>query len=216
MPDIFDEVADDLRAERTNKLLRRFAGPLVGLIVLSVAAVAGYEAWTQHQAKLAAAQAESYLAAQQIADGQKAGRAEALPAFAALAESGSTGYRTLSRLRAAAIKSDSNDMQGAILLWEQVAADSSADPILRDFANLQWALRQIDTADPSAIAQRLQLLTGSGSVWRSLAQEGLAMIALRQGQTDLARSTFKELAADTTAPDGVRGRANGLLQLMGG
>jgi hypothetical protein len=188
---------------------------VVGLLVVAVAAVAGWEVWSQHQAKAAAHQAQSYLAAEKIADGQRAGRVEALPAVTSLAQSGDAGYRTLARLRAAAIKADSNDLPGALQLWEQVAADTSADPILRDFANLQWALRQIDSGDPAAITQHLLPLTNNGGVWRSLAQEGMAMLALRQGQTDLARDTLKQLAADTAAPDGVRGRANGVLQLLG-
>jgi hypothetical protein len=48
-----------------------------------------------------------------------------------------------------------------------------------------------------------------------LAQEGLAMVALREGKHDEARGLLKQLSADTTAPDGVRGRANGLLQRLG-
>ncbi len=38
---------------------------------------------------------------------------------------------------------------------------------------------------------------------------------LRQGNTDAARDTLKRLAQDVTAPDGVRGRANGLLARLG-
>jgi hypothetical protein len=49
-----------------------------------------------------------------------------------------------------------------------------------------------------------------------LAEEGQAMLALRQGQTDTARTTLKKLSADPSAPDGVRGRAGGLLQQLGG
>ena len=32
--------------------------------------------------------------------------------------------------------------------WDQVAADSAADPLLRDLATLMWAQRQIDQGDP--------------------------------------------------------------------
>ena len=51
MPDIFDEVAEDLRAERTHKLLRRYGGVLVMAAVLVVVAAAGYEGWKQYQGR---------------------------------------------------------------------------------------------------------------------------------------------------------------------
>ena len=47
---------------------------------------------------------------------------------------------------------------GAAALWDQVAADSSADPLLRDLASLLWAQHQIDSGDPSLLEARLKAL----------------------------------------------------------
>lgn len=215
MPDIFDEVAEDLRAERNRKLLRRYGGLVAVAVVLVIVGVGGYEGWKQYSARQVSHQASIYLAAQTLADGAQAGRAGALPGLTQLSQDGSPGYRTLARLRAAAIKADGGDLPGALALWDQVAADTGADPLLRGLANLQWALHQIDSGDPALVSARLLPLTTAGGAWRPLAEEGQAMLALRQGQKDAARDTLKRLAADTTAPDGVRGRAGGLLQRLG-
>lgn len=216
VPDIFDEVAEDLRAERNRNLMKRYGGLLVAAAVLVIAGVGGYEGWRQYSTREADKQAATFLDAQRLADGPAAGRLGALPAFTQLSQDGTAGYRALSRLRAAAIKADTSDLPGALLLWNQVAADSGADALLRDFANLQWALHQIDAGDPALVSARLLPLTADGSAWKSLAEEGQAMLALRQGQVDVARDTLKRLSADPTAPDGVRGRAGGLLQQLGG
>ena len=216
VPDIFDEVAEDLRAERNRNLMKRYGGLLVAAAVLVIAGVGAYEGWRQYSTGQADKQAATFLEAQRLADGPVAGRMAALPGFTQLAQDGTAGYRALSRLRAAAIKADASNLLGALLLWDQVAADSGADAILRDFANLQWALHQIDTGEPALVSARLLPLTGDGGAWKSLAEEGQAMLALRQGQIDVARDTLKRLSADTTAPDGVRGRAGGLLQQLGG
>ena len=216
VPDIFDEVADDLRAERNRNLLKRYGGLLAAAAVLVVVGVGAYEGWRQYSAREANRQATIFLDAQKLADGPAAGRLAALPAFAQLAQDGTPGYRALARLRAAAIKAESSDLPGALLLWDQVAGDSGADAILRDFANLQWALHQIDAGNAALVSARLLPLTADGSAWKALAEEGQAMLALRQGQTEVAKTTLKRLSADPAAPDGVRGRAGGLLQQLGG
>lgn len=216
MPDIFDEVAEDLRADRARKMLQRYGGMLIAAAVLVVIAVAGYEAWSQYQARETAKQATAFLTAQRLADGPQGTRAEALPGLTSLAAESSPGYRTLARLRAAALKYDAGDKDGALALWNDVGTDGSADPLLRDMANLQWALHQIDTGEPALVSARLAPLTRPDNAWHALAEEAEAMLALRLGQTDQARETLRKLSADTTAPDGVRGRANGLLQRLGG
>ena len=98
----------------------------------------------------------------------------------------------------------------------EVPADASADPLLRDLANLQWALHQIDTADPAVVQARLEPLAAATSPFHALATEGLAMLELRRGHEDKARDLLKSLAQDVTTPQGVRQRAQGLLGQLGG
>lgn len=215
VPDIFDEIQEDLRADRVRGLLKRFGGLFVAALLLVLAGVGVYEAWLQVRNRTAQREAVSFFAAQTLADGPQAGRTAALPAFAKIAGEAGPGYRTLARLREASIKADTGDAVGAAALWNEVAADGSADQLLRDLATLQWALHQVDDGDPVQTMARLQPLTTAGNPWRALAMEAQAMLALRQGKTDTARDTLKALASDTTAPDGVRGRAGGLLQRLG-
>jgi hypothetical protein len=114
------------------------------------------------------------------------------------------------------LKADAGDLAGAAALWDEVAADGSADPLLRDLATLMWAQHTIDRADPALLAARLKPLTDPGNAWRPLAQEQLALLDIRQGHTDPAKATLGKLADDVTAPVGVRARAGALLGRLGG
>ena len=132
MADIFDEVDEDLRAERAQALLRRYGGALIAAALAVICAVAAYQAWQWYQSRRAAEMANAYLAASAEADsipaaGDPAKRDAAADAFMQVAANGPPGYHTLARLRAAGLKADAGDRKTALALWDQVAADGSAD-----------------------------------------------------------------------------------------
>ncbi len=76
MADIFDEIGEDLRAERAQKLFARYSWVLVVLAVLAVAGAGGWQWWRgrqQHQAELAAG---LFLKASREASGPAPGNVE--------------------------------------------------------------------------------------------------------------------------------------------
>jgi len=222
--DIFDEIEGDLRADRARQLARRYGGAAALIGLMALAGVGGWQAWRWYELKQDQAAASVYLAAMQDADGTAAGlapganpaRAQAIAGFAKAAAQAPTGYRTLARLREAALRADSGDRAGALELYGAVADDTAAEPLLRDLASLMLVDHQIDDGDPAQLRARLAPLALPTNAWHALAQEAAALLDLRQGQTDQAKAALKTLAQDTTAPSGVRGRANGLLARLGG
>jgi len=217
--DIFDEVNEDLRAERAQQLLKRYGGVLVAVALLIVGATAGWQAWKWWEARRDLAAASQFLNAMFQADrigSDGKGRPEAIRAFEAVAGTAPSGYATLARLRVAALQADAGDVRSAAALWDQIASDRGADPLLRDFASLMWVQHQLDTGDPALLEARLKPLTAAGNPWRALALEAQGLLDLHSGKTDAAKTLFRQLAEDATAPQGVRSRANGLLVQLGG
>ena len=221
--DIFDEIRDDLRAERAQYLLRRYGVLLVVLLVVAIAGVAGWQAWRWRQARQTEQVATTFLDAMRKSDSVPAAagsvaspaRDQAAAEFATIASSGPEGYRTLARLREAALRVAAGDSPAALQLWDQIGADTAADPLLRDLAALLWAQNQVDHGDPEAIESHLAGLVGTGNPWRPLGQETQALLSLRTGQDGRARDLLKQLNADPGAPDGVRARAGALLSRLG-
>jgi hypothetical protein len=217
--DIFDEVDEELREERMQAFLKKNGGLLFAAALLVIGAVAGWKAWGWYQERQDMAAATSYLAA--ASKTQAAGVAgpnhqAAAAAFASVGAQSQEGYRVLALLREAASRAEAGDLDGASAIWDQITADGGADPLLRDLANLTWCLYHADNGDPALLESRLKPLAAPGNAWRSLASEQLALLELRQGHTEAAKTAFKKLVADTTAPGGVRSRAAALLDRMGG
>jgi hypothetical protein len=213
--DIFDEVDEDLRAERAAKLLKKYAWLIIAAAVGVVGASAGWQFWSRYQRQQDAAAAISFVAAQSAADQSGAPKLDQIAILDQLAATGPEGYKTLSRLRAAALKADAGDLQGAETLWNAVSADSSADHLLRDFASLMAIARELDHGDPGQLEARLKPLTERGNAWSSLAREQLAILDLRLGKVDEARKMLQALSIDIMAPSGLRQRASALLTGLG-
>ena len=219
MADIFDELDDDLRAERGRALARRYGGLAAAAAVLLAAAVGGWQGWQWYQGHRAQAAATPYLDAMRASDalpiGPDPARLTEADAFAKIAATAPVGYRTLARLREAALRWDAGDPDAAFALWDQVSADADADPLLRGLGSLLWAQHAVDKRDPAAITARTAKLEATGNAWRALAIEVDADLALRLDDKDKATRLLRGLTVDPLATDALRQRAGSLLLMLG-
>ncbi len=221
MVDIFDEVSEDLRAEQAANLLKRYGSLLIGAALLVLAGVGAEQGWQYYQKRQNDQAAISFIALTDqidtqgtgITNDQRVADAKALVNFAATAQ---PGYRTLATLRAAALYQDAGQIDAAEALWNEVGADSSADPLLRDLGNLLWAQHALGTAPNDVVAARLMPLAAPENPYHALAEETQALLYLHEGKTDQAKSLFSQISADPNAPEAVRNRADGLLAKLNG
>jgi hypothetical protein len=91
--------------------------------------------------------------------------------------------------------------------YDAVSQMRGVDPVLADFARLQSAMLQLDTATGADIQARLAPLAVDGNPWRHGAREVLGMAALKAGNRGEARAQFEKLISDTSVPAGIAERA---------
>lgn len=207
MSDIFQEVQEDLRAERARRFWRRWGIVFAAVALLVATGVGAWQAWRWQESRRAEAASLAFAEAQRAVEAENPDFAAAGRRFAELAAQAPAGYRVLARLRAAALLAEAGERQAALALWDEVARDPAADPLWRDLAVLMWALHGVATEDPAVLAARLAPLAAPGAPWRASAQEVQALLALRRGDRADARRIFRALAEDAEAPEGIRNRA---------
>jgi hypothetical protein len=215
--DIFDEVDEDLRAERMARFARRYAIGFMVLAALLIVGVAGWQVWLRHRDQQDAKAATAFIAIldKAAARGSAADRTALANDFGGLARSAPSGYVTLARLNQASLLADAGQLAQAETIWNGLMNDDSVSPVLRQVATLGWAAHEIDTAEPSLIQARLEPLAAQGNPWRPLALQYLALLDLRIGHRDEAAKTLQEVANDVSTPDDMRRMANGLAQALG-
>lgn len=213
MAEIFQEVDEDVRRERYEKLWKKYGSYLIGAVLGIILATVAGVGWQKYQTSQREAEGKRFAAALALA---REGRsAEAANAFMALAADAGAGYRVLARLQAAAALRAAGDVDGAVVAYDAVAADSGAGQALRDLAVLLAVQNLMDRAAPAELERRLEPLLAEGNSWRFSARELAALVALKSGDVTRAREGFAALADDPAAPAGVRARAAEMLAASG-
>lgn len=211
MPDVFDEVEEDLRRDRAEKLWKKYGPYLIAAAVALVAATGAYSFWQDHQRKRLEASAQRYAVAGDLVAGD---RERALAELRGLAQDGAGGFAGLARLKEAALTAERDPSQG-LALFRRAAGDSALDAELRRMAAAMAAVLSVDAATRAEAEQAAQGLQTAGSPFRNAGREIEALAALRAGDTARARDLYRVIADDLNAPAGLRQRAAEMLAALG-
>jgi len=209
--DIFQEVDEEVRRERLNKLWQRYGHYIIAacvLVIVAVGAWRGYEWWETKKAVEAGAAFEQAV---NLAEAGKHQEAEA--AFAKLASEGTAGYRLLARLREAA-QLGRTDRKAAIKAYDEIAVDRSVGQVIQDLAALRVSFLLVDGSSYGDMRARLEPLTGPDRAFRHSAREVLALSAWKQGDMGAARQWTDMIITDPQTPSGARSRAEVLSELI--
>lgn len=212
MADIFREVDEEVRQDRIAlALTRNWGWLLLGalLILAGVGAWRGYDYWRLQQAETSGGR---YLdALSLVRDGKPA---DALSAFDDLARTGTPGFSTLARFRAAGQRGATDPADGA-KAFDALAADPKVESAMQDVARLRAAMLLLDTADLKAMQGRLQSLADANSPMRDAAREVLALAALKANDSAAAKGYLDAIAVDPIATAVQRQRIGALSGLVG-
>jgi hypothetical protein len=210
--DIFHEVDEEVRREQLKKLWERYGAYVVALAIVVMLGVAGWQGYDWWERKKAAESGSEFEAALLLSEDGKQDEAQA--ALNKLAATGSSGYRILARLRAAA-EIGKRDAAAAVKIYDEVAADGRSGEVLQDFAVVRAGYQLVDTAAYDEMRRRLEPATAANRTFRHSARELLALSAWRAGDSKSAREWAEMVITDPEAPPGTRNRAEVYMALVG-
>ena len=211
MSDIFQEVDEEVRRERLQKLWERYQYYAYAGIILILAAVGSYLGYERYQAKRAAETGAAFEAAQTL--DQEGKSAEAESAYAKVAADGTASYRDLARVRQAAELAQRDPKLG-LAAYEKIADDSAVGSAWRDLAGLRAGSLQIDAGAYNEARSRLEPLASEGRPYRYTARELLAFASWRAGDTAGTKRWLDLLVSDIQTPAATRSRIQMLNALV--
>ncbi len=209
------EIDDELKQEQYQKLWKQYGNWVIGSALGLVLVVAGYQGWRHMEMSARLENSQRFVQAQDLAEKGKTD--EAIQAFSALAEDGGAGYAMLARFQQASLAADRGDRADAAQGFRAIAADSSLDPSYRGLATVLAVMQDMDRkgADLAALGAELAPLRDESNPWRHTARELSAVIEIARGDHGTARKFLKPLAEDPSTPQGVRARAQQMIDVIG-
>ena len=208
------EVNEEIRKEQAKAMWDRYGPILIGaaaLVIVATAAYVGYRYWDETRANLSG---DAFSQALVLANAGNSD--EALAAFTQLEEDGYGAYPLLARMRAATVKADKGDIDGAVKDFDAVAADTAIPAGIRDIAKLRAGLLLVDHGSFADVSGRVEALTADTNSLRHTAREALGLAAWKEGKTADALKLFDQIASDDGAPRNIRGRATMMSELIRG
>jgi hypothetical protein len=210
--DIFREVDEEVRREQLQKLWDRYGYLAVVAAFLLVAAVAAWRGYAWWDAKKAAESGAAFEAALTLSEAGKHAEAEA--AFGKVAAEGTSGYRSLARVRQAAELAQI-DPKAAVAAYEQIAIDGGAGQVLQDLATLRAGALLMDAGSFDEARRKLEPIAGAERTFRHTAREFLVLASWRLGDAAGAKRWADIVMTDPRTPSGTRASVERLMALSG-
>jgi hypothetical protein len=206
MADIFDEIDEDLKRDRTQALWTKYGKYVIAAaaaVVLGVGASQGFSAWTRSQAEAAANLYQQSLAAD-----------DAVAALEQNIGQLTDGYALIGKFQIAAGLAEAGDAAAAESTYLAIAEDSSVAPLYRDAALMLSAMNAPDARAAGELQTRIAPLADGVGPWKAMALELSAALDLRDGNTDAALSKLEMIIELAEVSADLRQRAARLINIL--
>jgi hypothetical protein len=211
LTDLFEEVEEQLRADRYRSMAMRALPWILGVAAVALVAVLGYWGWQTWRTSQINKASEGYAAA---IDAMTAGdRPKAEKLWTEVSHSGSAAYKSLSLMQLGGLQMTDNKPQAAVKFFDQ-AADAAPDDMIGDVARLKSAFALLDTAPEKDLEARLIPLIKEGRPYRVQAREALGFAKMVAGDLPGARGEFVVISQSLDASDASRERAKAVMDLI--
>ncbi len=212
MSDIFSEVDEDVRKDKSVELWNKYGKFVIGACILAVAGTASVVGWKNYMLSEARDQGRMFEDAVSLMSEKKYDQASA--AFTNLAEVGNEGYQALAKLRQANALIAAGKGAEAIEIYDALAQNKDLGAEFTSVAGILAGYYLLNNGSSDDVRKRVSALSAAGTIWSASAKELMAMSDLKDGKIEEARAQLTELQQDATAPQGVKARAEQLLAAL--
>lgn len=206
------EIDEELKNEKLKKIWDKYGLFIIIFVVLAVSAAVSFETFKAWNEKRNQEFSDTYAYALNL---QNQGRyAEAMEVLDKLQKSKKAVYSDIAEIQMANIMMEQNKVEEAIAILENVVKDEDFNPQMKQIATIKLASYKLDYAPSEEIQSMLAPLVRENGVWTNIAKEMLAMLAVRDGDLDRAKTLYQEISVAANTPETLKARAQDMLNVI--
>ncbi len=211
MTDAFiQEVTEDVKNDNLKAFWNKYGLYIVLFVVLAISTAVGFETIKSWRNKQLQDRTEAYISTM-IQSGNYEDSIKALEKIA----SGNYGiYSQLARIQIADILFEQNKNVDALNMLQAVINNEKLNSRVRNLATLKLASYKIDSAPADEIKSLLNPIIEDKNAWSPLAQEMLAMLAIKEGNFDRARNIYNEMLQNENLSENFKNRIQDMLSAL--
>lgn len=203
------EVDEEVKNENLKAFWKKYGLFIVLFVALVLSATVSFETiknWRENQFK---AKTDAYIAANYQQTAQ-----EMIAALEKIAVGNNGIYSELARIQIADLLLQENKTEEAIAMLQTLATNDELNPRIKNLAAIKLAAQKIDSATRSEIESLLTPVVAADDSWTPIAQEYIALAAVKEGDVETARNLYKTILQNGQISEEFKNRVQDMLTTL--
>lgn len=208
----FREVSADVKSDNMKKLWDTYGLQIIIAVAVILTLAVSFETFKAWKNKRNESWSDTYAYALNL---QNQGRYdESLKVLEQIKDTNGGIYADIAQIQTSNILFEQGKNEEAIAILEKIISNKDINQKMRDVTAIKLASYKLDSAPKAEIeALLMPMITENGS-WTNIAREMLAILAIRDGDLETAKTLYSEILNTPNLSDGLKLRVQDMLSVL--
>jgi len=214
MPDLLEEIKEDIKQEKLEKLWQDTGSYIIGAIVAAILTTAGYVFYKNYNIgkyeKFGTELYSAYMSeSQQKVD-------QSIKGYESVSKNSDPNISAIASMRKANLLVSEGESDKATEIYKDISDDAKNPVEIRDLAEILYlhnAIQYSENKDVSLI-NRLEEMASTSGPFQYTAKEMLAFVLFKNREYNEAKVHFTELSKELLVPNRMKDRANEMIDAI--
>jgi len=211
-PDLTDafiqEVDEDVKNDNLKVLWNRYGLLIIAFVVLAVSAAISFDQIKSWKIAQNQRNTEEYMAAAQL---QPENPDKTIAALQQVSQKNQGIFSDFARLQIANVLLSQDKIDEAVLALENLVNDKQVNSEVHHIALIKLATYKLDTMNKADFEQLLKPIIDENGSWTPIAQDLLAMSAIKNGDIKTARTIYENILKIEDLPESFKVKIQDML-----
>ncbi len=206
-----NEVDEDVKNDNFKALWNKYGIFVILFVILTVSATVSFEKIKSWKVAQNQANTENYMIASQLRENPE----QTLAALQKISNDNQGIFSDFAKLQIANVLFNLDKTDEALLTLQNLIKDESVGEEVRHIALIKLATYKVDTISRQELEMMLKPLLDENTSWSPLAQDLLAMAAIRDGDVETAQNIYENILKIKDLPENFKTKIQDMLASLG-